>query len=148
MLLNSSIHFFALAAALIGVFGSTSTIDNEGKHRVTWLGWGAVIVALGMLVIQLALSIQNEESTIKRAAEISGLLNNTDQIVEKSKKLEDGLVLAIENTQLANKKAKDLSLQMDEALQKNTKYLESAIKNTVKSMEVGLSELLLIQKSL
>lgn len=48
MILNSSMHFLALVAALIGVFGSTSTIDDEGKRQVIWLGWAAVTVALGI----------------------------------------------------------------------------------------------------
>lgn len=141
MILASLIHFFSLSAALIGVFGSTSTVNAEGKRNVTWVGWGAIGVALGMLVIQLSLSIKNEESSIQRTAEIAGLLNNTDQIVEKSQRLEDNLVLALENTKIANEKAKELSFKLDNSLQKNTKYLESAIQTTVKSMETGLSNI-------
>ena len=55
---------FAFAAAVVGVFGPTSDEHGQGLAKVTWTGWGAILIALLALLATLRQTIETQKRDV------------------------------------------------------------------------------------
>lgn len=133
------LHVFSLFAAFTGIF-SESIKDRFGVKGARIISIIAVIIAFGILSVQVFISKSNEDAAEKRSYEIAKIINSSDSIIVMSNDLSAQLAEASVYVVEARDRAKSLSNEINKSINNNNLKINSFVDESLSKTQLSLEK--------